>query len=403
MGAWVARFLGPSQFGIVNYVQSLVFLFSIISTLGLDEVVVKNLVSGRLAPREVLGTTFLLKFSGALVAIFLLFGTCLVLETSADITTYVLIFSSSLLLGSFNVIDLYFQSKVLSRNVSISGVISFFLINLIKVALILLNASLAWFIVVLVLDILFLTIGLVYFYTKESGESFRAWKWSKEVAIEMLKSSWPLIFSSIFIAAFMKIDQIMIKEILGDKSVGIYAAAAKISEIWYFIPLAVTSSLFPALINSMANSELYSVRLQRLFSFLIAISLLVALFVTFFGNYIILLLYGRDFIEASSILKMHIWSGVFVSIGLVNGKGLLAEGLQKYAMFNTGVGALVNIVLNLFLIPTLGGKGAAIATLASQVLSAYLCLLIFSKTRKRFFEITKSLFFLNIFKFIVRR
>lgn len=402
VGVWVARFLGPSKYGIINYVQSLVFIFSVLSTLGLDEVVVKKLVNNRSMQDSILGTAFFIKLIGAFVVLPMLLIVCWVLNVAEDIRLFVMIYSLTLLLGSFNVIDLFFQSKVLSRYTSLSGLISFSVVNIVKVILIYCNASLVWFIATFVLESAILTILFIYFFSKRK-KTVLNWKFDFVLCGDFLKNSWPLIFSSLFIAAFMKIDQVMIKEMVGNKTTGVYAAAAKISEIWYFIPISITSTLFPAIINAKKVSQkLYYQRLEKLYIFLVSISLVVAVFISFFGESIVLLLYGRNFLEAAPILQLHIWSGIFVSIGLANGKWLLVENLQKFSMFNTGVGAVVNIGLNLILIPRFGGKGAAIATFVSHLLATYLCLILFRKTRKSFFFITKSLFLHLLFKKILR-
>lgn len=218
----------------------------------------------------------------------------------------------------------------------------------------------------------------------------------------MLKSAWPLILSGIGIILYMRVDQIMIKEMLGEKEVGLYSAAIRLSEAWYFVPVIVTTSLFPAILNAKkVNPKLYNERIEWLYAIMTYSAVGVALPVTFMADSIVVALYGGLYQGAGLVLAMHIWAGIFVALGVVNGSWFLAENLQKIAMINTFIGVAVNVILNYFLIPIYGIAGVAFATFASHSIAAYFSLFLYAKTRGQFYRITLA-FFLGPWRLIYK-
>lgn len=392
VGVWVARYLGPERFGLFNYSQSFVGLFAAIATFGLDGIVIRELVKDESKKDILLGTAFVLKLIGAFLVISLV--TLFTLFNSSDDNTNLLIFviSSALIFQSLTVIDFYFQSKVRSKYVVFTNIIGLIISSLIKVVLILNKAPLIFFAFVIVIDSVFLSIGLSFFYHKKKM-SFRNWGFRKEIAFKLLKNSWPIVLSGIAVSFYMRIDQVMIREMVGNEQLGQYAAAVRLSEMWYFIPTIIVASLFPAIINAKKqSSELYDIRIQRLYSFLIIMSVVFALPMTLFSNKIVVLLYGKMYSNAGEVLMVHIWAGLFVSLGVAGGQWLLTENLQIFSSINTAIGAIINILLNFILLKTIGIKGAAWATLIAYFFAAYLSLSFYKKTRKGFYNMSKSLF-----------
>ena len=404
VGIWVIRYLGPEQFGNYSYALSFVALFTWIATLGLDDIVVRELVKDETLNDEIIGTAFWLKVMGA-------FGVLLILAiainfTSNDTYTNTLIFiiASSTIFQSFNVIDFYFQSKVMSKFVAYTNFISLLLSAVIKIILILNEAPLIAFAWMVLFDNFILASGFIYFYIKFNLTfKIRNLKFKSKTATLLLKNSWPMIISSAAIIIYAKVDQVMIKEMINLEAVGQYAAAAKISEAWYFIPLTVTLSVFPAIINAKKKSEeLYYIRLQKLYDVMVWMAIAIAIPITFLSDGIIQLLYGKQYSEAGSVLMIHIWAGIFVSMGVAGTRWLLCENLQIFLTINTIIGAIVNIGLNYVLIPRLGIEGAAWATLISYCVAGYLCLIIWKKTKINFINLTKSILFITMFQRIYR-
>ena len=384
VGVWVARYLGPGRYGLFGYAQSFVGLFAVVATLGLDSILVRELVKDENKRDVLLGTAFRLKLLGAGAVILLLAAA--VQFTSNDGYTNALIFivASATIFQSFNVIDVYFQSKVLSKYVVFANIISLALLSLLKITCILLRAPLTAFAFLVLLGGVVLAVGLVFFY-RQNKLSVRAWRFDPKTAKGLLKDSWPLILSGMVIAVYMKIDQVMIKEMLDSEAVGQYAAAVRISEAWYFIPVVTCSSLFPAILSAKKQSEaLYYSRLQRLYDMMVWLAIAVALPMTFLSDDVVRFLYGPAYSQAASVLMIHIWAGVFVGLGVASGNWYLSENLQALAFWRTFLGAVVNVFLNMLLIPSYGIQGAAIATLISQLAVCALFDCISKNTRKVF-------------------
>ena len=190
------------------------------------------------------------------------------------------------------------------------------------------------------------------------------------------------MLSGLAVMLYMRIDQIMLAQMMGNREVGLYSAALRFSEIWYFIPMALVSSVMPSLTQAKSDSpEKYLQRLQQLFSNLVRLAYLIALPMTFSSSFLVTLLYGQAYAGAGAILAIHIWSAVFVFIGVGMYPWTVNEGLMKYSLFQTIVGAIVNICLNFFLIPRFGGVGAAIATLISQMIASFISNMFTSRMR----------------------
>lgn len=396
VGIWVARYLGPEQFGVFSYAIAFTAIFSAIAKLGLDGIVVRDLVREPSLRDVYLGTAFWLKLVGAIVTlVVIVFAAQL---TSNDHTTnlYILIIASGTIFQSFEVVDFYFQSQIISKFVSICKLMQLVFSSLLKLYLIYTEAGLFWFVLVSLVDQMILALSLYFAYRYQKVGGFYC-HFDLMTAKQLLQNSWPLIFSGLVVMIYMRIDQIMIKDMLGEKEVGLYSAAARISEVWYFIPMLLTNSLFPSIVNAKKVSEtLYLARLQRLYTFLVWMGVTIALPMTFMSNWLITLLYGKAYIDAGQVLMIHIWAAVFVSLGVASGSWYTSENLQRYAFYRTFLGAIINVALNLILIPILGLVGAAIATVIAQSVAALFFDVLTKRTRIVFFMKLKTLYFANL-------
>ena len=373
VGVWVVRYLGPAKFGLLSFARSYAGLFMAIATLGLDGIVIRELVKDESKRDVLLGTSFILKLVGAVIALFLIISTIYFTSANSLTRLLVIIVSASLIFQAFNVIDLYFQSKVISKFSVAAQMISASLSALLKIYLILSKESVIYFAATGIFDMFTIGAGYVYFYVKSNHLSLGKWRFDWHYAKSLLKDSWPLLFSGIAVGIYMKIDQVMIKYMLDNRAVGLYSAAVKLCEVWYFIPVLISSSLFPAIINAKkVSEELYYKRLQRLYDLMVWMAIAIALPMTFLSGWIVNILYGTAYSGAGKVLMIYIWAGVFVSLGIVKGKWQINENLTKFHLYGALAGALTNIFLNWIFIPWIGNQGAAMATLISQCVSAYL-------------------------------
>lgn len=386
VGVWVARYLGTEQYGLFNYAMAFVSLFTPIFTLGLDDVVISQLVRESSNKQEILGTTFGLKLIGGIVSVLLAVSCISLLQESNTVTMWlVAILAMTGIFRTADTIDLWFQSQVQSKYSVVAKNIAYLLSTLFKVGLILTKAPLLTFAWATLAEIVLGAIGLIGIYQIKGFSKICNWKWNLAIAKNLLRQSFPLIFSGFAILIFMKIDQIMLGEMKGDNEVGIYSAAVRISELWYFIPTTIVSSVAPAIYAAKEKSEHhYYKRIGQLLRLLTYISLAIAVPMTFLSDNIVLIMFGNSFIEAGSILSVHIWASLFVFMGVATSPWFIAEGLNNVSLGKTLLGAILNIILNLLLIPEYSGLGAAIATISSQAVAAFFSNAIDKRTRRLF-------------------
>lgn len=398
VGVWVARYFGPEDFGIYNYAIAFTSIFNTVANLGLDSIVVRNIVSQPSSKDEVLGTAFVLKMIAQVAALVLAVVVILLLRPNDSLTHWLIgIIAAGMFFESFFVIDFWFQSQVQSKYAVWFKNVGFLLASCGRVLLIQAQAPLILFAWAYAAETALSAVGLVVAY-RVKGFLLKAWQFSWRCAKELLKDSWTLILSSFVIMIYMRMDQLMLGQMIGDRAVGIYSAAVKISELWYFVPMAVTNSVFPSIVKAKQEStQLYYERIQKVLDFLSILSYAVAIPVALLSNQFVTLLYGESYIEAGAILTIHIWTGIFVSSGLVRSLWTTAENLMPFAFMTTATGAIVNVVLNYFLIKSYGGVGAAISTLIAQVLASYASNAFFSRTRIFFIRQTKALILASLF------
>lgn len=397
VAVWVTRYLGPEKFGLFSYAQSFVGLFVVIATLGLDSIVVRELVNNEKKRDEILGTAFYLKLIGAFSVIFILVVALLFTEHSLQVNIFIFIISFGTVFQSVNVIDYYLQSKVLSKYVVYSNVITLFTSSLIKVLLIFYEAPLMYFVFVILIDAVVFALWQLYFYTHLKFK-VRKWKFNKTLAKSMLRESLPLIIAGVINSVYMKVDQVMINSLLGSVEVGYYSSAVRLSEVWFGIGVVICNSLFPAILNAKKISErLYYERIYKLFQLLVVISYLLSFAVYFLSDYIIVGLYGDAFKNASSVLAIHIFSAIFVYLGVSSGRWLISEGKTKLNLYRNLIALLINIILNVAFINKFGIVGAAYASLISYAVGFYLFDLLLRETRLIFVLKSKALL-LNFFQ-----
>jgi PST family polysaccharide transporter len=396
VGALVAQYLGPSQFGLFSYALAFVALFGTFATLGLDSVVIREIVRDASSKYETLGTAFVLKLLGGGLTLLLSLGAISLLRPGDGAMHWVV---GAVAVGtcfqSFDVIDFWFQSQVQSKYTVWARNTAFVAIALVRLLLVRAGAPLLAFAWAGSVEIALGTAGLIIVYRAKS-QQLSHWYVTLACAKRLLKTSWPLILAGMAIMIYMRIDQIMLGEMVDDRAVGIYAAATRLSELWYFVPMAITSSVFPAIVEAKKTGEaVYYQGLQRLFDLMAAISLAIAIPMTFFSEAIIQLLYHENFAGAGAILTIHIWTALFVFMGVAQSPWDVTEGLTQLALKRTVAGAVIKIVLNLVLIPLYAGLGAAISMVIAQAFSACLTNVVDKRTRRIFVLQIQSLFVLK--------
>ncbi|MED5099949.1 flippase [Niallia circulans] len=368
---WIARYLGPENFGLLNYSIALVAIFTSLASLGIDGIVVRELVRNKTNTHILLGTAFFIKLFGGLSSVLLIYITCLFSSIKGESLTVTMIISLSFILNSFLVIDLWYQKLVKSKYSVISRVVGMIIFAVVNITFILLEKSTEWFAISILLETIITILGLVYFYILQNNKISK-WNFSWVISKQILTESWPLIISGMAVVVYMRIDQIMIGNISGNKELAIYSVAVRIAELWYAIPVIIMSTMYPMLIKLKEfDKSKYSIRLQQIYDFMSLLGIVIAIPVTFFSNEIIRILYGMDYLNAGPILSLYIWIGIFVSIGTTNTSYLNMNMLTKFSMLASVAGVITNISLNILLIPLYGALGATIASIISYWIQSH--------------------------------
>jgi len=382
VGVWVARYLGPEQFGLFSFAAAFIGLFGAVAGLGLQSIVVRDIVRDPASKEETLGTAAALQLVGGLLAYGLILGVIFWLRPDDALAkVLVAILGSMMLFKASEVAGYWFESQVLSKYTVWVQNGSFLVFAGVKVGLILNNASLIAFAWATMAEALLVALLMLAMFGLR-GQGMLKLRVSLDRAIVLLTDSWPLLLSGLAIMVYVRIDQIMLGQMLGDEAVGIYSAATRISEIWYFIPVMVVASAFPAILETKKGSEiLYYKRMQSLYDLMVLIAVVVALPITLFSNQIMTLIFGDSYVLSGHVLAIHVWGAVFVFLGVASSNWFITEGRQILLFYKAALGAFSNVVLNLILIPNYGVLGASWATLISYALADFVFDLINKEAR----------------------
>ena len=378
----VSKYLGVSNYGIINYGISFLNFFNAICTLGLGTIAIKYLVNEKDKQGEIVGTCIGMRLISSFVSILLISSLVFILKKGNSIIIIVSIIQSfSLLADTFNTINWWNQYKLQSKLSVMASFIAYIVTAVFKVVLVCTKKSVIWFAFSNVIQSLIIAIVLYIIYKKQKSPKF---SFSFERGKILLKESYHFIISGLMVAIYAQTDKIMLGSMIDDMSaVGLYSVSVTIMQLWAFLPMAIIDSFKPALLEMRKNSkERYMVKLKQLYSIIIWLSLAYTAFVFLFGKYIVLILYNKDYLGCLTSLRLVIFGVLFSFVGVVREFWLVCEGKQKYAKYFALFGAIGNVILNFLLIPKYGINGAAIATLSTQILTAVVAPLVFKDTRE---------------------
>ena len=391
----IARHLGVSNFGVLSYLLAIFALLTPLSSIGFNAIITRELVNLPEKARTILSTALAFRLFGALLAFLLSF----VVINSFDFTGVegnkwaLLLFAAVNIANCLHVVDFWFQAKLQNRVIVICRFINTLVFCLIKFICYLNDASLDVYIWVHAIEFLCLSLGFYFAFAKQNIQlSASSIDWSYGVAL--LKQSYWLVLSGIASIIYLKIDQVMLGELVSSHEVGIYAVASRLSEVWYFFATAIVTAFFPKILKLKESEDQsnYQLQLQKTNDLLFVLALVIAIAVTLVGPWVLTWLYGQAYQEAGVVLIIHIWASLFVFMRALLSKWLIAQHLVKYSLITHGIGCLVNVGLNFYLIPLHGAIGAAIATVVSYAVASYLALFCHKTTWPMAVIMTKSLF-----------
>ena len=367
--AIVARYFGPDRFGQFNYALAFVALFTAISTLGMETLTVKAIVDENYDEGTILCTSLFMRICGGVILTILAITIIKIIEPE-DVNLHILvsIMSFTMILKSLDVIEYWVQAY---QKAKISSIIRMFvcvIIAVLKTLMVIMGGTLVTYALIYTVDALLVGTALIIAYFKVR-DKISSWKIDLNFAKYILSRSWYLVLSGLMVTLYMRIDQVMLGAMLADKfELGVYSAAVRVAEMWYFVPMAIITSLKPVIMgNKLKDETAYLRSVQLLYTIVAWTGIGFGILILLGSKPIIFILYGMDYMKAASILSISIWAGTFAMLGSARSIWLICEGFQRYAPIYILIGCLSNITLNYFLIPHYKGFGAAIATLISQI------------------------------------
>lgn len=372
VGIWLARYLGPEQFGLFSYALAFVALFAALGNLGLDDIAVRDLVRDPQDKNQILGTAFLLRLVGGTLSFTAAVATIFVVRPTDGLSQWLVgIIALGAVFQAFNAIEYWFHSQVQAKYAVMAKNCAFLICSLLKIFLILTSASLIAFAWTALAEVVIAATGLIVAYLSQ-GHRIRAWQGQIEQAFRLLRDSWPLMLSSIVILIYLRIDQVMLGQMAGNEEVGIYSVAVRLAEVWYFIPTAIYWSVFPAIVEAKAADEsMFYDRLQKLYNLMTFTAYAIAVPVTLIAQWLVPTLFGDAYARAGLMLAVLIWSNVFSALEMARSSFLTVMNWTRLYLLTVSLGCAVNIGLNYILIPLYGGMGAVWASLAAYWFAAH--------------------------------
>lgn len=382
---WMARYLGPEEFGLLNYGQALVVIFTAFATMGLADITVRDIVRMPEREQQIVASALLLRLAGGVIAVAMAVATVAIIRPD-DVRAMVVVavLASSLLPQAFDVIDYRFQAHMIVRPVVILRNANFLAFAALKCGAILVGAPLLVFAALISIELATVAMLLVLYARRRGLQLHPRFATNTEI-LRLWRECRLLLVRTFAIAVYMRIDQVLISVFLGDAQVGIYAAAIRLPELWYFLPTAVMTSAVPFLARSYTHSQqVYERNILRVMRPLVWLSILVATVLSLFSDQAMALLYGPSYAGAENVLAVYAWAGVFGTLGLTTNAWLINAGLMRYGLFQALVGLALSLLLSMLLIPRLGAVGAAWSYLSAQIASTFIINLLFAPTRAIF-------------------
>ena len=363
---FIARSLGPTNFGELSYALSFIALFSFIASAGLDQVLYRELIKHPDKKDILLGSALKIRFITSCVAAILAVITGITFSSNDVSLILIMVLAGTFLFQPLFIISNEFGAHVQSRPVAILSLLVNITLNVLKVIVVYFGNGVIYLALILLLESLLYATGYVYIRSRYFG-SILNWKSNIKVIRILIKDSWPFVLSSACVLIYSRIDQVMLKNMIDSTTVGLYDAAVRLSELWYFVPTVVVGSLFPAMVNArIASTQEYKKRIIYLILSLCTFAVMIATATTLASHTIIEIVFGDAFSQSAVILQVYVWALIPITLITIANKMLLTENARVLLFVSAVLGMTINTATNWILIPSLGATGAAIATLLSS-------------------------------------
>lgn len=366
VGILTARYLGPSNYGLINYAAAYTTFFASVCTLGINSIIVKNFIDNPDEAGTTIGTTLLLRAVSSFLSAVMIIGIVSVVDRGEPLTIAVVALSSiGLLFQIFDTLNYWFQARLQSKYSALASIVSYVAVSAYKILLLMQGKSVAWFAVATALDYLVLAVFLLVAYFKNGGTRFHV---SKAKAKELLSSSNSFIISGLMVSIYASTDKFMLKQMLDEATVGHYSLASSISTTWAFVLAAIIDSLYPEIVQMFSrNYTQYERKNRQLYAIIFYTAIFVSALICLAAKPVIGLLYGESYLPAVQPLRIVVWYTAFSYLGVARNAWMVCENRQKYLKYLYVSAAAINVLLNFVLIPHWDASGAAAASLITQI------------------------------------
>lgn len=380
VGSLSARYLGPANYGLLNYGTAIISFFTTISALGLSFTLVVEMVKKPEKIGSYIGTALVMRFFTAILSFIGICAIVIVLEPSNKILQIVTSLQAiAVVLNTYEVLLYWFQMNFQMKFVTLASMLALTATGIWRIALLMLNASVEFFALSNSITALVSGSVVVLIFLKKEHPKLCVHIGD---GIFMLKGSYHFIISGLAVTLYSQLDRIMLGKMLSSDMVGYYSAAMVVATMWEFVPHALINSARPVITNLKQKNECEYLKKYKLLLLSInALGLIVSVGFMLFSNLIVYILYGATYEPATVPLRILIWSTSFAMIGTARVVWLVNEGISNYEKYFTIMGSIINIILNAVFIPIWGISGAAMTTLVSQFFVAIIAPLFCRKTR----------------------
>ena len=392
VGIIVARYLGTEQYGIMNYVISIVAIFQVFADFGLDFIQIREESKNPHLRDKIVGTIFFLKLFFAALTLLAIFITVYIFIEEASIQRYIMLYALSIILNTTWVTRNHFTSMVWNEYVVKTEISRNIIGMLIKIGLVLLHLPLFWFICSLLFDSLLLATGYIISYIKKI-DTIKKWSFDKSLAIYMIKQALPLIISGAAIIVYNRIDQMMIGDMIDKSHLGVYSVAVRFTELLIFVPTIIAQTISPMLVEKRKEDLNRYEECSRIFvNVTVSLCILLAVATSLLSYPIVYITFGQAYIGAASVLSILAFKVVGDALSQTSGQLMIVEGIQKYVPIRNIIGCATCIILNLILIKHYGIHGAAYTALITIFVSGTFSNFLIPAYNRIFYKQLKAIF-----------
>lgn len=366
VGLLTARYLGPSNYGLINYATTFTSFFASFCTLGINSVIIKNFVDHPDEEGTTIGSAIALRVISSALSVLMIVCITLIADAGEREThIVVLLCAVGVIFQVMDTLNYWFQSRLMSKYAAIASVISYTVVSGYRVWLLMTGKSVAWFAVATSVDYLAAALALYILYRRHGGPEFA---YSRAKAKELLSGSYHFILSGMMVSIYGSTDKFMLKQLLSDAEVGYYSTAVSLCSAWVFVLSAIIDSLHPVILQSFEQDRYQFERKNRqLYAIIFYCSVGVSAVLSLLATPLVSLLYGADYLPAAAPLRVVTWYTAFSYLGVARTAWVVCYNKHRYLKYLYAGAAVTNVILNALLIPGLGASGAALASLVTQI------------------------------------